>query len=404
MRFDFSDAPVADRTFQAGQIDQDAILAQVDQAVAMYGKQRRDSVDLWRRPLLVQAAVEQARLGRIRPLVNGDVTRFDADFSKAVSDGRVDSLDAVDSGARVDAPFAAGGATFALRQLEYIFSKVLEEKHKLPSALAHFPITSEVPIGARTYTTRMTTAQGEAVFVRGSNYPMVNGGQSTVKELSRPVRYIGTNVRMNIFETLSAGFANVDLFARNMRAARRAEEELKNRAAWYGSPADDLWGILNYPSLPKMVIGTAFDGTASGDAVNKAMITMQAYPQVVSGMVFETDSVIMSPRVDNFLANTRISSITDTTIKKFFLDNHPGFRWLVAWELQGVGPGGTDGMFWYRNDPEAISIVNVQGLTPLPVQYVGYDQITPMYSAFGGVKMDFVGNNLLGWVTPPANF
>ena len=408
--FDFQSAPanLQDRATFDGAIGSDAILRSIDAAVAEHGP-RADAVDLWRRPQDAMTAIRLVQDGRLnlrgrKSLDGKDFCRVDADFTKAIAESRVDAVEPMGADFRADAPFAAGGGPFALRQLEYVMAKVLEEKHKIPSAIATFPINGEVPIGAREYTIRMTTSQGEATYIRGGNMPMVQGGQSTLKELQRRVHYIGTNVKMNVFDTLTAGFANVDLFARNMRGARRAYEELVNRSAWYGDTGSDLWGILNYPSLPKVTINTAFDGTASADAVVTALSKMLAYARNVSGGAFGSDAVAVSLAFDTYVRNTRMSGYNDTTIWEFFFKrNHPEVKYSVHWELSGVGPGGLDGMFWYKDDPEAVALVMVQGLTPLPVQYVGYDQLTPMYAGYGGVQMPFVGNNFLGWVKTASN-
>jgi len=346
---------------------------------------RRDAFELHRAEIDGRTAIQYAE-------AQGTRIRSDAKVALA------------DMGRRDAAPYAAGGGPFALRQLEYILPKVYMEQQREMNALKLFPIDSSVPIGARYYTARLYTAQGEASYISGANTPDVQGGQTALKEERRLMHYTGTNVRMNILEMLSADYAQVSLWEMNAKNAVRAHLQLVNRSAWYGVPELDIRGVLTYPGLATAVSSIPFDGTASGDAVQAEFSQAFAYAPEASGMTFEPTDVVMSPPVWRYASTTRLGSISDITILEFMKKTHPELTFHEpAWELQAVGPASYDGIFFWKRDPDAINLKVGAGLTQLPVQYMGYDQIVPMYGSFGGAHMPYIGNQFLLWVKPPSS-
>lgn len=315
---------------------------------------------------------------------------------------RVDSAwQVARAGSRRDAGGAASasaGFHFA-RQLEYIYADVLREDFPTPNAWDLFPIDSTVPVGARTHTVRRIYSEGDAAVYRGgqTKIPRV---QLSQKEEQFPVRHYVTSFVYSLFEQLSSAFANTALVAELLRVARDVLMEFANQKVWYGDPDNGIYGVLNYKWLPKKIVATPFDGTASPDDVIAALNALGNFPAERSKSRMRPDTFVTSTRVKNYLMNTPRSSNTDTTIGRFWLDNNSlGIKQIQdAWELQGKGPGGTDGALFYRRDRLGICNVVVQNFTTLPVQSLGFEDTTFAYMSHGGVIMRDVGNNILGWV------
>lgn len=297
-------------------------------------------------------------------------------------------------GLRADALGPAGGM-HAPRQLEHIHARVLEEKHRRPNGLTQFQISNDVPVGARTHTVRRFLEDGEAaVYRRGHNIPRVGLGQI---EEEFPVRHYVTSFPSNHFERLSSQFANTSEEERKMRTARKVLERFWNEKIWFGDDDHGIYGIKNYPHLARKVSGVVFatgGGTVAqilgelNDAAN--------YAQEVSGSTFAPNRAVTSERVRNYIMQTQLGTVNDTTIGQFFLKNSEHINALEsAHEMKDFGGTDVDGILFYNDDVDGISNELVQGITPMPAQIFGFESITYIYMSHGGLIMRDSGNNLL---------
>ncbi len=319
-----------------------------------------------------------------------DSLREEAPSGKAFA--RYDSAKAE----RKDAVDATAGL-FLARDLDHRYAEVLREPRPQPNAFRLFPIDSTVPVGARTHTVRRLYGHGEVTVYRaGVNVPTVTLSQA---EEQFPVRHYVTSFLVDIFELASSDFAGFPLIAELLRLARDQVEAFANLAGWKGITTAGVYGIFNYPWLAKKISTIAFDGTAATADVIAELTAIASYPVVNSKSTFGPDTMVVSPRVRAFLFNTPRSTTTDTSIGKWFIDNHAQIKAIEeAWELQGAGPGGTDGILVYRRDRLGITNVLPQPFTLLPAQKEGFSELTLCYMSHGGVIMRDVGNNLLAWV------
>lgn len=325
--------------------------------------------------------------------------RFDREVAE-LAGIRVDSAAAE----RFDSASPTAGL-FMARQLEQILAKVLETPRPALNAEMLFPVSTEVAPGARTYTIRRFDQTGEAIIWRGGgNIPRVGLVQ---EEETRPVRHIASSFAFDIFDQASANFANIGLTAGLLKACRRAVGELRNRLSWYGNAASDVYGVLTYPWLAKKVAATAFDGTASPDDVIAELNAAANYAEEQSNGVFHSTTMITTPYVKNYLANTPRSSTSDKSILAWFLENNSqGITEVkTAHELKGgTGiPTGAHGILFTKSgDEDACRLEVPQPFTTLPMQQIGPDFVTIAYESFGGAVMPYAGHSLLLFVDVPA--
>lgn len=287
------------------------------------------------------------------------------------------------------------------RDLEHIHAKVLEEQRPVPNALSLFPIDTSVPAGARNHTMRRTFEQGAADLFRGGNSGIPRVGVSQDEE-TWPIWPIVSSFELDLFTRQSSDFASSQLYARHLRAVRRAIEEKINRIAWYGAPEANLQGVLTYKWLAKSI--SAFEyrrgTTATTLQIHDDLHAAANYPSETSKSVFAPNAMVTSPRVRNFLMTTRLSVDNDKSIGQAFLETNAHITSIEeAWECQGVGPTSDhDAILFYRRDPESCALVMPQPFTTLPVQTEGYSDIVHAFATFGGAIMPDVGNNHLLWV------
>ncbi len=333
--------------------------------------------------------------GRVRTLlaglsletvVLGDAVRGDAawDGHKTRRTARLQAVNRADD-----------GVAFA-RDLDFVRKTVNEEKFAIPSAMALFPSRTDVPIGAKTYTSRRGTARGFAVIYRaGKSIPRVDVGSS---EETRSVKYIVDGYGIDDFERNSSDFAGANVEGRLARAARQIVYQKYNDLAWYGDAKADLWGVLTYPYLRK-VVSTVNFSTATADQMLVALNAIDINAADRTNGVFYPDTLAVSPRILHRMSTTRMGAGDGAlSVLNTFLANAIHIRKVVqAWELRGTGPGGYDGLFAYRNDEASINHVMVGGFNQTPVQREGFTSVVNCFQGFGGVTMEDVANNLLTW-------
>lgn len=285
---------------------------------------------------------------------------------------------------------AAGGFP---RDFEHIYRRVWEEPRQLLNGLMAFPTDSEVPLGARSHTGRRILGQGRAEFYRGgSSVPTV---RTSYAEETFGVGYIVCGVDVNRFEAMSDSFVGRNGLAQDLRLARRIMDERINDCIWNGYEPLKLYGFLNYPSMPKYVESTAFDGSANGQDVLEALQRIADFAFNASNGLFQPDTMGVPPRIHRYISQTKLDATsTDTTILEFFLrgqDKVNGIKKVVSMgELKGVGPAGAaqDAIIVWRNAPDALHFELIQAPTPLPAfQATPFDDQIVLFAAVGGMVM-----------------
>ena len=311
---------------------------------------------------------------------------------------------------RNDAANATQGLHFA-RDLEHVYAEVLLEPRPVQNAMRLFPIDTTVPRGAKFHTIRRTYGDGEAKVYRGRGERIPRVGISA-KEETFNVRHYVTSWICDIFEIASSGFANVDKQAELLRVARDIMDDFLNWQTWYGDDENGLPGVLNYPWIRKKVVATPFVEGSDPNDVIRELHRLVDFPYLSQRQSFKPTVIVFSPRVHSYLKQTRIGPDTDKTILAQFMDTNAHIeRVEEAHELQndpddpipGVPPG-QDVILAYRPDRLGISNVIPQPFTTLPMQEMGFELTTYAYMSHGGVIMREVGNNIIGFVTPPDLF
>lgn len=299
----------------------------------------------------------------------------------------------------------SAGYHFA-RQLEYIHEQVLDEKFAVPTAFELFGMDTSVPAGARTHTRRRSYAHGQAQWYRGPGTEIPHVG-STQREESFNIAHAVAGYGFDIFEEQSATFAQSGKIQKDAAIARDVIMEKLNRAYWgLDGTQMGLYGVLNYPWMPKKSVATAFTSAsaiANPDTVLSELHDIVNYPMQVSKGTFAPTELAMSQRVHDVLSNTRMGSGSDRTILEAFLSASAHIRDRsqihIAWELEDANGTGVDGILAYRKDAQGIQLVMPQGVTQLPAQVNGLSTQIFSYASCGGVEMTEPLNQLLAFVT-----
>lgn len=303
---------------------------------------------------------------------------------------------------RLDSVIPGAGLHLA-REVEFAYQEVLRTKYAPLSALSLFPTDGRVPPGALTYKMKRLSHTGDARYHRGNNADMPRSGVSSEEQI-RPVRHIVTSVALDFFEEQTSQFAGTNLRGELRDAAARSVQEFLNTKTWFGDNDLDVYGVLNYPYVPR-ADSTISISSATADPMDilEELNRLAALASEVSSGVFMPNTMVMPIRQHNYISQTRLSSSDlSKTIKQAFLEQQLFITDIkTAPELSGAGDGGEDVLVLYRaNDQNSIANVIPQGFTMLPVQQDGFNLSIPCYMSHGGVRMVEPLSNLI--VTTPA--
>jgi hypothetical protein len=312
--------------------------------------------------------------------------------SKQLSDYRV-KLNAQ----RLDSLSPAAGLHLA-RQLEHIYSDVLREEFPPQSAFELFPLDNSVPVGARNHTVRRLSQAGEPKVYRGNSrdIPAVSVGQ---EEETFPVRHYVIGLEFDVLDLESANFANTQLRQELQIAAQETMMEFANHKTWFGDDENGIYGIFNYPWLPKQILPLGALQATNAEAFLAQMNQAANFAHEESKTVYSPDTMVVSPRVMRYMSTTYRGTGTDSNLLELFRKSNPRIKSVEeAWELQGSGPGDTDGILFYRRTRRAVANVLVRPFTMLPMQQQGLGYQIPCLMSHGGVVQRDVLNNLLCFI------
>lgn len=284
------------------------------------------------------------------------------------------------------------------RQLEHVYSEVLREEFPPQSSMEAFPVDTSVPAGALTHTVRRLSQQGEAKVYRGNSADVPRVGV-TQEEEHFPVHHYVIGIGLDYFEAQASNFANSALEEELRTAAQVVMMEFLNQKTWFGDVENNIYGVLNYPWVPKRVMNVPFGADTDPEAMLKALNAAANQAHEESKTVYSPNAVIMSPRLLRILRTTRIHpSDSDKVLDDFLASNPKIGSAESAWELQGAGPGGTDIILFYRRDRRSVANVIPKTFTMLPMQVNGFEMTIPCYMSHGGVVQRDVLNNTVCYV------
>jgi len=266
------------------------------------------------------------------------------------------------------------------RQLEYVQSRVFEEKLTPVNYSKYLPVTSEMPMGATTMTRRYFKGFGRAKMIAdfAKDFPRVDIGGS---EVSVKAKDIGVSYGYSIDEIRRAIYAGLDLEQRRANMARVAVERMLDSLAWLGDADYGIQGFLKYPGTTEFTIpatGTSTTKTWSTKTPAQILTDLNGIKNAVyigtSGV--ESINTILLPMAQlDLIKNTVFSAGSDTTVLEFFLRNNPGIAVEELRQLDGAGTGATDMIIGYKKDPQYLSFE-----LPMPFEVFEADKEGMTYS------------------------
>jgi len=301
--------------------------------------------------------------------------------------------------ARSDSFSANVGGGLNPRELVGTLRRTLEERRPPLNYRAAFDTNTSLPPGLMEYEQYRASVSGTASIYRGGDGSNVGEIELANTGFKAPIVYLIAAISTNWLEQLNINRIGLGNNTTKMRGAIRALQEAENKLTWTGSEADRIYGVLNHPYVDHMLASIDF-GTAQPDAMSEAMSTWANYAEEQSGSIFQPDTMLIAPKLLNYIANKRFGSGSDKTVLAHFREAHPHIkRILKVRELNNAGPDGSHYIVFHRKgagpSDRSIELVRTMGITPLVPDNRPLTSKMFLVCGFGGANQIEVGDALI---------
>lgn len=288
-------------------------------------------------------------------------------------------------------------SVFFARELDYIKTQTYDVEYPEMTALNLFPVSSEVPEGAETFTYYSYDKTGMAKII--NNYATdLPRADVKGKPNTGYVKSLGDSYGYSVQEMRASKMANKSLDVRKGESARYAMDYAANKIAWAGDEEHGLMGILSPNNdIPKYILSTVtVDGKEhtefrykSADQILDDINGMQKYVSQITKNVEKPDTLVLPSHVYIDLATRRIPD-TETTVLKFIMDHAPYLKEVrEANELQAesvdINPTGSNVGLLFTNNERKLSLEIPMHFYQYPLQEKGLEIEIPCEERVAGM-------------------
>lgn len=285
----------------------------------------------------------------------------------------------------------AGETMFFAEELNAVKAKTYDVKTPANNALMVFPVSSDASPGADTVSFDSYDAVGIAKII--TNYADdlpradVKGTRETVK-----IYNIGVSYGYSTKDIQAAQMARKPLTSKKAEAARRANDAMINKLAFYGDKEYGIVGIFDHPNISKYVIENDGEGTSTEwknktpEQINRDMTDSVGSVVDITKGVEIPDTILMPIAQYNLISSTLMPDSGGLTIRKFFLENNPYIKEITPiHEAAGAGSDGKDAMLIFRKDANALSLEVPLAFMQHAPQAKNLEFVVPCESSTAGV-------------------
>ena len=298
---------------------------------------------------------------------------------------------------------------FFARELDQVKAKTYDKLYPELSALAYFPITSEVNEGAETTTYYSYDITGMAAIINNyaTDLPRVDvkGESHTAHSKS-----IGDSYGYNVQEMRASRMAGKSLDARKGAAARRASDYMVNKIAFAGDAKHNLVGIFSegtdiplYTLSDVTIDGKKYTDWAhkTADQILEDINGMQKFVDKITMSIEKPDTLALPAYVYMDLATRRIPD-TETTVLSFVKEHAPYLKNFESMaELQDtatdINTSGKNVAFMYTKDAEKFSLEMPLPFYQYPLQVQKLETEIPCEARTAGLIIYYPLSMLLAY-------
>lgn len=301
-------------------------------------------------------------------------------------------LNQITQAIRASGKLDANESLLFARQLEYISREVMKAEYVTNSAFSFFPVTSEVPAGATSFTYTMYDQVGLAKVI--SNYAKdLPRADVTAKQFNYPVQTIGISYGYNTQEIRSSQMTGMKLPADKAQAARDGHAMKINQLAFYGETEYGIPGFFTNANVPAVTIAADGTGATKTFSTKTADQIIRDVQSVINAIIVQSKglyrpNVVALPVAQYAQLNALArSTTTDTTVMQFLRNTNPGVEFMPVYELAGSGTAGVDRMYAMYKSSDVLNLEIPMMLEEHAPQPQGLEFVVPMESRFAGVRV-----------------
>lgn len=333
---------------------------------------------------------------------------YNNDDYRALSQSQIPATVAETTGTRFDS--AEDASVFFARELNHVKAQTYDQEYPEMTALALFPMSSEVNPGAETVTYYSYDKVGMAKIIAdyATDLPRVDvKGKPTTGN----VKGLGASYGYSVQEMRASVMAGKGLDARKADSARYQIELLNNRIAWAGDKENGLMGVLSEDNdVPLYVIGEGASGSTkwadkTEDEILADINGMLKQMARTTKKVEKADTLALPSEAYIELQGRRIEG-TDTTVLSYIQKNLKDIKNIVACpELDpdsvdtnpyAADEDGQGVMLLFKNDPRKLTIENPLPFKQHPVQAQNLEMVVPCEARTAGAIIYYPMSLLIG--------
>jgi len=287
-------------------------------------------------------------------------------------------------------PLSPQARSFAKRELEDVRETIYQKDLRPLSAEEHFPVRNDVARWAEYYITRQFEPIGMSGWINdySQDFPRVgiDVDEDQFRLHSHGCEYGYTNIELE-----RAAANNRNLREQRAMAAQRAIRERNNHVAFFGSASRKLYGLVNYPGVPRVYFDNPINANTAADTIVEEFGAFLDTPNDVTQNNTEVDVVGIPTTQYNFMRRTNVRSGTDTKILEDLRDNiYDGqIDFVKMPELDGAGPDGEDLVVCFEDRSETWGMSIAMPFTQEDPQQEKLAWAVPCHSRTAGVTFDF---------------
>ena len=142
-----------------------------------------------------------------------------------------------------------------------------------------------------------------------------------------------------------------------------------NQLLLFGDPVAGLPGLFNHPSWMGSIAPFPLDINTT---LKQATSVLNLGGDVINSRTYGSirpDTICVADRIARLLGSQlTMSDINTSPFLPWFLKTNPSIRYVEPlFELEGIGPNGEDGIFYYKRSPDILQACLVRPLTWKPL-------------------------------------
>lgn len=286
---------------------------------------------------------------------------------------------------------------FFQRELEHIESEVYKTVYPQLKFRELFSINYDVPEWKKTITTKISDKVGRAKVI-GRNVRDLPRVAVSRREVTTRVQTIAVSFAYTWEDIKVANGEGIPLESDNADAAREVIEEEMNHACWYGNADYDMTGFLTNADIPTAVApnGAALTPQWTTKTPDEILLDINALfsdPEDATHGAEKPTDLMLPIAQYNYLANTRMSTTSDTTImayiieKSIHIDSAANIHKVR--ECKDAGGAAVDYAVAYTPTPAKQEFYIPMETIFLDPQLTGLEYEVPVLARIGGMKMRY---------------